>query len=156
MMNQKLGGTNLNNPNQNYANHQRMHPLFHYVLSLLAIIVLVCSITQLVSAIRSGNLILPSFIFLLISIVLIIIFILIRSYPMKAQDRAIRAEENLRHYILTQKPLDSRLGIKQIVALRFASDTELPALAEKAAAEQMSPDDIKKSIKQWRGDHHRI
>jgi uncharacterized membrane protein len=146
----------LNNQNQNYANHQRMHPLFHYVLSLLAIILLVSSLTQLVSSIRSGNQIFLSFIFVLISITLIIIFLLVRSYPMKAQDRAIRAEENLRHYVLTQKLLDSKLSLKQIIALRFASDAELPALSEKAAAEQMSPDVIKKSIQQWRGDYFRI
>jgi hypothetical protein len=146
----------LNNQNQNYANHQRMHPLFHYVLSLLAIILLVSSLTQLVSSIRSGNQIFLSFNFVLISIMLIIIFLLVRSYPMKAQDRAIRAEENLRHYVLTQKPLDSRLSLKQIIALRFASDAELPALSEKAAAEQMTPDAIKKSIQKWRGDHYRI
>jgi uncharacterized membrane protein len=146
----------LNNQNQSYANHQRMHPLFHYVLSLLAIILLVSSLTQLVSSIRSGNQIFLSFIFVLISIMLVIIFLLIRSYPMKAQDRAIRAEENLRHYVLTQKLLDSKLSLKQIIALRFASDAELPALAQRAAAEQMSPDAIKKSIQQWRSDYFRI
>jgi hypothetical protein len=146
----------LNNQNQNYANHQRMHPLFHYVLSLLAIILLVSSITQLVSSIRSEDPILPSFIFLLISIMLIIIYALVRSYPLKAQDRAIRAEENLRHYVLTQKLLDSNLSLKQIIALRFASDAELPELSKKAAVEQMSPDSIKKSIQQWRGDGNRI
>ncbi|SEC46969.1 DUF6526 family protein [Paenibacillus sp. GP183] len=146
----------MNNQNQSYANHQRMHPLFHYVLSLLAIILLVSSLTQLVSSIRSGNQIFLSFIFVLISIMLIIIFLLIRSYPMKAQDRAIRAEENLRHYVLTQKLLDSKLSLKQIIALRFASDAELPALAQRAAAEQMSPDAIKKSIQQWRSDYFRI
>jgi uncharacterized membrane protein len=146
----------LNNQDQNYANHQRMHPLFHYVLSLLAIILLVSSLTQLVSSIQSGDQIFLSFLFVLISLMLIIIFVLVRSYPMKAQDRAIRAEENLRHYVLTQKLLDSKLSLKQIIALRFASDAELPALSEKAAAEQMSPDAIKKSIQQWRGDYFRI
>jgi hypothetical protein len=87
---------------------------------------------------------------------LIIIYALVRSYPLKAQDRAIRAEENLRHYVLTQKLPDSNLSLKQIIALRFASDAELPELSKKAAAEQMSPDAIKKSIQQWRGDSNRI
>jgi hypothetical protein len=86
----------------------------------------------------------------------IIIFLLVRSYPLKAQDRAIRAEENLRHYVLTQRLLDPRLSTKQIVALRFASDDEFPSLSKKAAEEQLSPDAIKKSIQNWRVDDYRI
>ncbi len=73
-----------------------------------------------------------------------------------AQDRAIRAEENFRYYLLTGKPLDSRLRIGQIIALRFASDAELPALAEQAIKENMSQKDIKMAIKNWKGDYHRV
>lgn len=146
----------MRNGNQTYANHRRMHPLFHYVFSLLALVLLVMSIIELVESLQSGNGLIPSFLFLLISIIVIIVFVLLRSYPLKAQDRAIRAEENLRHYVLTQKLLDSRLTIGQIAALRFASDEEFPALCKKAAAEQWSPDAIKNSIKSWRGDVYRI
>lgn len=146
----------MRNGNQTYANHRRMHPLFHFVFSLLALVLLIMSIIELVRSLQSGNGVLPSFLFLIISIIVIIVFLLIRTYPMKAQDRAIRAEENLRHYVLTQKLLDSRLTIGQIAALRFASDAEFPALCEKAAADQLSPDAIKKSIKSWRSDNYRI
>src|SRR5215218_10479457 len=45
-----------------------------------------------------------------------------RGFALKAQDRAIRAEEGLRHFILTGKPDDTRLSLPQIIALRFASD----------------------------------
>ena len=79
-----------------------------------------------------------------------------RQFALKAQDRAIRAEENFRHFILTGKPLDSRLRVGQIVGLRFASDEEFPALAAKAAAEGIKGEEIKKLIKTWRGDHHRV
>ena len=58
-----------------------------------------------------------------------------RIFPLKAQDRAIRAEESLRYYILTGKRLDPRLTMSQIVGLRFASDAEFPDLARKAADE---------------------
>ena len=78
------------------------------------------------------------------------------SYSFKAQDRAIRAEENFRHYILTGKPFDAQLRIGQIIALRFASDEELPGLAKKAVAEQLSQKQIKEAIKNWRADHHRV
>jgi hypothetical protein len=53
------------------------------------------------------------------------------SFALRAQDRAIRAEENLRHFILTGKPFDSRLRMSQIIALRFAPDDEFPGWQKK-------------------------
>lgn len=79
-----------------------------------------------------------------------------RTFALRAQDRAIRAEENLRHFMLTGKPLDARLEPLQIVALRFASDDEFPALAVRAAEQSMKPDDIKKQVKYWRADTYRV
>lgn len=81
---------------------------------------------------------------------------MVRTYALKAQDRAIRAEEQLRHFMLTGKPFDSRLNIRQIIALRFASDEELPALAKKAAEEKLRSKEIKQQINQWREDNYRI
>jgi purine nucleoside permease len=75
---------------------------------------------------------------------------------LKAQDRAIRAEENFRHYMLTNKLMDGRLNLSQVIALRFASDEEFPALAQKAAAEKLPAKEIKKQIKNWRGDYYRV
>ena len=69
---------------------------------------------------------------------------------------AIRAEENLRHFALTGKLLDSRLTIKQIIGLRFASDAEFVELARKAAYEGLSQDAIKRAVKNWRADHNRL
>jgi hypothetical protein len=80
----------------------------------------------------------------------------VRTFPLKAQDRAIRAEENLRHFALTGKLLDPRLTMKQIIGLRFACDAEFPELARKAAAEGLSMDAIKKSVKSWRSDDCRL
>jgi len=79
-----------------------------------------------------------------------------RAFALKAQDRAIRAEENLRHFVLTGKLLDSRLSISQVIALRFASDEELVALSKKAADEKLSNKQIKELIKNWRGDYYRV
>ena len=79
-----------------------------------------------------------------------------RAFALKAQDRAIRAEENLRHFALTGKLLDSRLSISQVIALRFASDEELVALSKKAADEKLSNKQIKEQIKNWRGDYYRV
>ena len=79
-----------------------------------------------------------------------------RGFALKAQDRAIRAEENFRYFMLTNKLPDSRLTMSQMIALRFAGDDEFEALAERAANEKLSSADIKKSIKNWRADFHRV
>jgi hypothetical protein len=137
---------------QNYKNHARMHPLYHYVLSLLVLGGFILSIVYLFKA----EDVLLSVIILVMSVSLLVIFTLLRTYPLKAQDRAIRAEENLRYYVLTGKLLDSDLTPGQIVALRFAPDEEFPELAGRAASENMAPKEIKQAIKNWKADHNRI
>jgi hypothetical protein len=79
-----------------------------------------------------------------------------RIFALKAQDRAIRAEENLRHYVLTGKLLPPALRVGQVVALRFASDEELPALTVKAVKEDLRPDAIKRAVQRWRADTYRV
>jgi hypothetical protein len=79
-----------------------------------------------------------------------------RSFALKAQDRAIRAEEQLRHYVITGKLLDPRLTVKQIIGLRFASNEELVALAQRAADQNLSTKDIKQAVKNWRPDTYRV
>lgn len=64
----------------------------------------------------------------------------------KVQNRAISAEENLRHFVLTGKLLDNRLTIKQIVAIRCASDDQIVDLARQAAEQSMAPDAIKRAV----------
>jgi hypothetical protein len=91
-----------------------------------------------------------------IIVALVLLFFFVRSFSMGVQDRAIRAEENLRHNVLTGKLLDGRLSMKQIVGLRFASDGEFADLARKAAEQSMPQDAIKKSIKSWRADNDRV
>ena len=90
------------------------------------------------------------------AVLLLFAFAFLRSFALKAQDRAIRAEENFRYYLLTNKPLPSALSMRQIVGLRFASDDEFVALAEKAAKENLTEEAIKKAIKNWKGDYYRV
>jgi len=97
----------------------------------------------------------PGLFLFVISIVLFSLFTYARSFALRAQDRAIRAEENFRHYLLTGKPLDTRITMRQTIGLRFASDEELPELAKKAAETGISEDEIKKSIKNWKADNER-
>jgi hypothetical protein len=137
---------------QNFKNHARMHPLFHYVLSLLVVGGLVASIVYLV---KTEDKFL-GVLLVVMSLSLAVTFALLRTYPLKAQDRAIRAEENLRNYVLTGKLLSSKLTPGQIVALRFAPDEEFVELANRAALENMSPKEIKQAINNWKADHYRI
>lgn len=78
-----------------------------------------------------------------------------RVFSLKAQDRAIRAEENFRYFLLTKEAMPKELTTRQIIGLRFASDDEFVGLVERAIKEKMSENDIKKAIKNWRGDHYR-
>jgi len=139
---------------QNFSNHARYHPLYHYIIAPLVLVGLIGSINYFVKCIPA-NVYLASLL-VLVFFVLLILGWLVRGYALKAQDRAIRAEENLRHYILTGKALDGRLRLGQIVALRFASDAEFPALAQKAAEEGLKSKEIKQAIQNWRADYNRI
>ena len=141
---------------QDYKNHTRMHPVYHYVLSLLLLVTLITAIINMVRAISAGTNILQAIILVLIMIMIVIITALVRVYALKAQDRAIRAEESLRYYVLTGEVLDPTLSMSQIVALRFAGDSEFADLCKKAAVKGLKPDEIKKAIKNWKADHNRI
>lgn len=131
-----------------------MHPPYHYVSAPLLFAGLIGSIVNLVNSKPDGYY--SASLLVLVFLLLLLIGGMVRTYALKAQDRAIRAEESLRHFILTGKPFDSRLNIRQIIALRFASDEELPTLAKRAAEESMRSKQIKEEIKNWREDNYRI
>ena len=135
---------------QNFKNHARLVPEFHILMLVTVVTLVVLSVINLFAGIT-----LSSIMFLLIGIALSIGFLKIRAFPLKVQDRAIRAEENLRYFSLTGKLLDNRLTIAQIVALRFASNEEFVELVDRAVSERMSNKQIKQAIRNWKADHHR-
>jgi hypothetical protein len=141
---------------QNYKNHPRFVPAYHFLLSLILIVCLVASLWNMYRAYENHSGRLIAAIVFGLSIAFLIVAWYARTFATVAQDRAIRVEENLRHFILNGRPLDSRLTTPQVVALRFAEDTEFLILAEKAANENMKPNEIKKSIINWRADNHRV
>src|SRR5215216_2830142 len=127
---------------QNFKNHRRLVLTYHGLTWIPTLALLIGAIINLVNS-SKGNLYSASLI-LLMTFIIISILLHARSFALKAQDRAIRSEENLRHFILTGRPLDSRLALSQVIALRFASDEEFPALAQLAANENLSGTAIKK------------
>jgi Family of unknown function (DUF6526) len=141
---------------QNYANHRQLVPMYHFVLFFLLVLTLIGAGVNLYESWGDHQRLYSASLILVLTVGVLILFFLSRIFALKAQDRAIRAEENLRYFVLTGKLLDSRLGVLQVVALRFAPDAEFPALAREAAEKGLSPDDIKKSIKSWRGDSYRV
>jgi len=139
---------------QNYANHPRFVKGYHFILSLLLLIGTITSLINIKMQWSVGGFI-SAILIALLFICGLMLFWFVRSFPLRAQDRAIRAEENLRYFILTRKPIDSRITMQQIIALRFAPDDEFIPLVDKAANENLSQADIKKAISKWRADHHR-
>jgi hypothetical protein len=139
---------------QNYSNHSRFVTGYHIVTFLGALLLLIGSIVNLVKS-SHDNLYSASLI-VLTSVLLISIAFYARVFALKAQDRAIVAEEKFRYYVLTKEQLPKELSVRQIIGLRFASDDEMATLVASAIKEQMSEKDIKKSIKNWRADHYRV
>src|SRR6185369_3338006 len=143
-------------PEQSYAKHAKFVPMFHFVLSGIILLSFIGSLVNLWQSLADHARLYNASLITALSVALLLLFFFTRSFAMGVQDRAIRAEENLRHFALTGKLLDQRLTIKQIVGLRFASDAEFADLARKAAEGNIPQDEIKKSVKNWRADYDRV
>ena len=139
---------------QNFNNHAQMVPGFHYLTFGGIFALLGGSINYLVQSSAENKYL--AALMVLTSIVFVLVAWYTRTFALKAQDRAIRAEEQLRHYVLTGKLLPASLSVGQIVALRFAPDAEFPALVEKAATNNLSGKEIKQSIQNWKADFYRV
>lgn len=141
---------------QSYAKHAKLVPMFHGVLFGLLVLTFFGSLVNVYKSVGDHSRLYNASLITVLSVAMLMLFFFCRTFPLKAQDRAIRAEENLRHFVLTGKLLDPRLTIKQIIGLRFASDAEFVELARKAASEGLSQDTIKRAVVNWRADHDRL
>jgi len=139
---------------QTFENHSKWVLGYHLVTFLAILLLIVGSIRGLMKS-SEDNLYSASLL-VLVSFILLFIFFFLRSFALKAQDRAIRAEEKLRYFILTGKPISSKITTRQLVGLRFASDDEFVALVEKTEKENLSEKEIKKEIKNWKPDMYRV
>ncbi len=144
--------------NQNYSNHTRWYPLFHFVIVPLLLLNLIEHIVRIFTA-PNADARLEQIFWSIFSFTLILLALAARLMALKVQDRVIRLEERLRYRDLLSAELAAKaaeLPVRQIIALRFASDAEIGGLVERVLSGELSSQkEIKLAIKQWRGDYLR-
>ena len=140
---------------QNYQNHVRWYPLVHYVITPLLLFNLIWQVVRAVQDFnwdRAEN--------VLMAVVFILLSLAARMQALKAQSRIIRLEESLRYKNLLPPDLafqTEQLPMSSKIALRFASDEELPELAQRAISGELKDTKaIKLAVKNWRGDYLRV
>lgn len=142
---------------QNYKNHVRYYPPHHFVFYPVLLVGIILSI---LFAVKHPDASLEwSFMAILLVIIGWLSYMLRQHYALTTQDRIVRLEVRFRYFTLTGQRfelLEKNLSLGQILALRFASDGELPELVKKAIAENLTPDQIKRAVKEWQGDYMRV
>ena len=123
---------------QHFGNHVRYVPLFHFVTMPLMLGIIIASVINLVGLWDVPGQRLGALLICLMALAMGLLAFFARSFALRAQNRAIRAEEHLRYLLLTGKRMDRRLRLGQIIALRFADDEEFVQLAEEAVEKKLS------------------
>jgi hypothetical protein len=140
---------------QNFANHRRIVPMYHVVAFLLIVVNAGYAAWMTITRFSVANAM-----YLLLMIAVFLLFWYARVFAIGVQDRVIRLEERLRFERVLPDPLKPRIGdftVAQLVGLRFASDAELPALAQEVLDQNIEDrDEIKKKVTDWRADYNRV
>jgi len=139
---------------QNLKNHARVDPPYHILIAGIYLLNLVYAGVHLYRqhTISAGW-------YLVLSLLVIVPILKLRTYPLKVQDRVIRLEERLRLQALAPQEWHAqiyRLSVDQLIALRFASDDEVVELAKQALEHNLDRKQIKERIRSWRADDWRI
>lgn len=142
---------------QNYQNHRKFYPPHHFIyLPLL----LALQIYGIYKSLQNDENQLVWILFSVVIFLLLYLSIMVRQhYALGLQNRLVRLEFKQRYFEMYGKrsdEIEAKLGFGQIAALRFAYDDEFNELLNKALTENTSGDEIKKAIKNWKGDYHRI
>ena len=142
---------------QSYKNHARWDPPFHFFVLPMLLLNFAFSIYSTIHHWPNDPRL--HIWWIVMAIVLFMMAGLGRGAALRAQDRIIRLEERLRLHALlpaADRAHIDELTVPQLIALRFASDAELPELAHQALTKNMEPKAIKQAIVNWRPDHHRV
>jgi len=135
---------------QSYANHVQ-RPVAWNIAWLLSLVAVPIMVVAAVSAPTLQNIGL-----VMMAMGLLVGVSLMRLFALRLQDRIIRLEMGVRLTRLGRAADLTRLMPRQLIALRFASDAEMSALIERAVAEQLKPDEIKRAIREWQPDQSRV
>jgi hypothetical protein len=139
---------------QTYTTHKKYVPGYHGVLFALLLVNLGWAVRQLLRE-TTGDRVVG----LLTAVAVVLIAFYARGFAMKVQDRVIRLEERARLARVlpdSLRPRIEELSTSQLVALRFASDAELPDLVRRVLSEGIREQDaIKRLVTQWRPDYTR-
>ena len=140
---------------QTFSTHRRFIPAFHFFALPVLLVNMFVVASQFWRDPRPGTAWAT-----LVAIALAIGIASSRFMPLRAQDRIIRLEERTRLERLLPADLRGRIGDlteRQLIAIRFAPDHEVPDITRRAlSGELKSPGDIKRAIKDWRGDYFRV
>jgi len=149
---------------QNFSNHAKFVPMFHFFLLPALLLNLIWAVRWFfplqVNTMFGFQVFMGHLVNLMVAIALIVMAFLARTFALGVQDRVIRLEERIRYERLLPEDLKPRIGeftINQLVALRFACDAELPALARKVLDAKISERKaIKQMVQNWRPDYQRV
>jgi len=139
---------------QTYKTHRQVVPAYHFGVLSALLAYFIWSVYQLIQGVTGA-----SVMGVILSVALMVFAISIRSQILRVQDRVIRLEMRLRLRENLPADLASRaahLPVRQLIALRFASDEELPSLVRDVVdGKVVNPNDIKQKIREWQADHLR-
>lgn len=142
---------------QNYKNHRKYYPPHHFIFLPLLFFLEIFGIYKVLK--DSEHELLWILFSVLVFLILYLAIMVRQHYALELQNRVVRLEFKQRYFELFNKRSDEvegKLSFSQIAALRFAYDDEFKELLYKALHENISGDEIKKSIKKWRADLNRI
>lgn len=141
---------------QNFKNHIRYYAPHHFIFYPVMLLVMGFCVGR---SLDNENRLIWIFLFLAFFSVTLLSFMLRQHYALTLQDRIVLQELRYRYFATTGQrlePYEDKLSKGQLFALRFAPDEEMPALLEKAIAENLDPKAIKQSIKHWKADNQRV
>jgi len=145
----------MSEPVQNYRNHAKLVPLFHFVAFPILLANFVWVVRAAIKAPGASTMLAAA-----TALALVATLFFARVFALKAQDRVIRLEERMRMREILPAELQPRIGdftTNQLIALRFASDAELPGLAQTVLKDGITEQkQIKLMIKDWKADHQRV
>jgi hypothetical protein len=146
---------------QSFDNHTRLDPWFHFFLMPVFALGLLLAVVHFFAHLSSSDFRdnFHAVLLIILAVALLVLVLKVRLYSLKVQDRVIRLEERLRLTQVLPEPLRARIPEiteDQLCGLRFASDGELPKLAERALNEKLNRKQIKQAIQNWRPDDWRV